>query len=134
MGTFGLGHDIRFPGIPRHHPTWEKVQKVPPGFGVSFQLSHWSARVVSSFMAAGLNVDLNRVVPVGLGWLSCLSPGSGSRGPLSVWASKRPDQIVLPFSFGTLLPRPQAGVTRTKRRKDDDATLRVTLSLRHIHV
>ena len=23
-------------------------------------------------MAAGLNVDLNRVVPVGLGWLSCL--------------------------------------------------------------
>ena len=52
-------------------------------------------------------------------WLAVMSghpPVSGSRGPLSVWASKRPDQIVLPFSFGTLLPRPPASRGRTRRR------------------
>ena len=43
MGTSTKGPNIWFPGIPRHPPTWEIIQKVPRGFGVSFQLSRPSA-------------------------------------------------------------------------------------------
>ena len=45
LGTFGLGHNIWSPGIPRLPRTWEIIQKVSTFLFMSIAISHCSATV-----------------------------------------------------------------------------------------